>query len=80
LLVPALVAAVAATVAFALAACGSEENAQQVEYTHSSQGKAESFSGPTSTEAGEAEVTFANETDRWRRRTSPRWSRGYRSS
>jgi hypothetical protein len=44
-----------------LVACGDEEDAQQLTFTLSGQGKAATIAVPESAEAGLAEITFSNE-------------------
>lgn len=48
-----------ATTAFA--ACGDEEEAQELSYTITQEGKKTTLSGPSSAETGEAEITLSNE-------------------
>jgi hypothetical protein len=57
-----LVGIAAALTAVALAACGDEE-AQELTFTLTKQGKATKVAGPSSAEAGLAEVTLENKTD-----------------
>jgi len=49
--------------AAALAACG-EEDAQELTFTITQEGKRATVSGPSSAETGEAEITLANEGDK----------------
>jgi hypothetical protein len=58
-------AAIAMAATFALAACGdSDDEAQSLSFALTGDGKAAKFSGPSSAESGEAEITFANESDK----------------
>jgi hypothetical protein len=47
-----------------LAACGSDEDAQKLTFTLTQEGKTATLSGPSSAEAGEAEITLANKGDK----------------
>lgn len=58
-------AAIAMATVFALAACGdSDDEAQSLSFTLSGDGKSAKFGGPDSAESGEAEITFANKSDK----------------
>lgn len=53
-----------ALAAVALAACGSDEDAQSLTFTLTEQGKGAKISGPASAETGLAEITLENEAKR----------------
>jgi hypothetical protein len=60
-------AAIAAMAAFGLVACGDSDDGdgeQQLSVTLAGKGKAAKFTTPKAAEAGEAEITFANESDK----------------
>ena len=56
--------AIAVTAAIGLVACGSEDEAQSLTFTLSGEGKGAKLSGPGSADAGLAEITLTNESNR----------------